>query len=66
MYVGAVMQDMVGVDPSALDDSELIALLRETQDEIEAHGESNELNALSHDFAREILKRRIFAKVEFV
>lgn len=60
----AVMQD--GGDPKALDDAELIALVRETQEEIEAHGELNELNALLHDFARELLKRRLFARVGFV
>jgi hypothetical protein len=38
------MQDKVGVDPKVLNDVELIALVRETQEEIEAHGEWNELN----------------------
>jgi hypothetical protein len=33
------MQDKVGVDPKVLNDVELIALVRETQEELEAHGE---------------------------
>jgi hypothetical protein len=42
-----VMQDKVGVDPKILNDVELIALVCETQELIEAHGEWNELNVLS-------------------
>ena len=52
------MQDKVGVDQRA-SDAELIALLCNAQDEIEAHGEWNELNLLLHDFARELLKQRL-------
>jgi hypothetical protein len=38
-----------------------IFLLRKTEEEIEAHGELNELNLL-HDFASELLKRRWLRK----
>jgi hypothetical protein len=60
------MQDKVGVDPEVLNDVELIALLRETQEQIEAHGEWNELNVLLRDFAVELVKRRVLARVQFV
>ena len=40
--------------------------MRETQEEIEAHGELNELNSLLRDFAMELVKRRVLAKVQFV
>jgi hypothetical protein len=60
------MQDKVGVDPKVLNDVELIALVRETQEEIEAHSELNELNSLRRDFAMELVKRRVLAKVQFV
>jgi hypothetical protein len=60
------MQDKVGVDPKVLNDVELIALVRETQEEIEGHGELNELNSLLRDFAMELVKRRVLAKVQFV
>ena len=60
------MQDKVGVNPKVLNDVELIALVRETQEEIEAHSELNELNSLLRDFAMELVKRRVLAKVQFV
>jgi len=60
------MQDKVGVDPKVLNDVELIAFVRGTQEEIEAHGELNELNSLLRDFAMELVKRRVLAKVQFV
>jgi hypothetical protein len=60
------MQDKVGVDPKVLNDVELIALVRETQEEKEAHSELNELNSLLRDFAMELVKRRVLAKVQFV
>jgi hypothetical protein len=60
------MPDKVGLDPKVLDDLELIALVREAQEEIEAHGEWNELNVLLRDFATELLKRRLLARVQFV
>jgi hypothetical protein len=60
------MQDKVGVDPKVLNDVELIAFVRETQEEIEAHGELNELNSFLRDFATELVKRRVLAKVQFV
>jgi hypothetical protein len=54
----AVMQDKAGVDQRT-SDAELIALLYKAQDNIEAHGELNELNLLLHDFAKELLKQRL-------
>jgi hypothetical protein len=59
------MQDKVGVDPKVLNDIELIDLVRETQEEIEAHGEWNELNVLLRDFAAELVKRRVLSTVQF-
>ena len=53
-----MIQDKAGVDQRA-SDAELMALLRKAQDEIEAHGELNELNLLLYDFARELLKQRL-------
>jgi hypothetical protein len=60
------MQHEVEVDPEVLNDAELIALMRETQDEIEAHGEWNELNVLLRDLAAELIKRRVLSRVQFV
>jgi hypothetical protein len=60
-----LMQDKVGVDPKVLNDIELIDLVRETQEEIEAHGEWNELNVLLRDFAAELVKRRVLSTVQF-
>jgi hypothetical protein len=59
-------QDTRGVDFQALSDTELIALAREAQKVIESQGESNELHVLFRDFAKELLRRRVLAKVEFV
>ena len=59
------MQDTVGVDPKVLNDIELIDLVRETQEEIEAHGEWNELSVLLRDFAAELVKRRVLSTVQF-
>jgi len=61
-----MIKDMVGVDPKVLNDVELIALVRETQEEIEAHGEWNELNVLLHDCAAELVKRRVHSRAQFV
>jgi hypothetical protein len=55
-----------GVAQKVLDDAELIASVRQTQDQFEAHGELNELNVLLRDFARELLKQRLLAKGESV
>jgi len=41
-------------------------LLRKIQEEIEAHGELNELNLLLRDFTLELLKQRLLRRVEFV
>jgi len=60
------MQDKVGVDPKVLNDVELIALVCETQELIEAHGEWNELNVLFRDFAAELVKRRVLPSAQFV
>ena len=59
------MQDKAGVDRKA-SDAELIALLRKVQEAIEAQGELNELNLLLQDFARELLKKRLLLRVQFV
>jgi hypothetical protein len=61
-----LMQDKVGVDPKVLNDVELIALVRETQEEIEAYGEWNELNVLLRDFTAELVKRGVLSRVQFV
>jgi len=60
------MQDKGGVDPRVLDERELIALVRATQEEIESHGEWNELKVLLSDLARELLERRVLEKVQLV
>ncbi len=60
-----LMQDTVGVDPKVLNDIELIDLVRETQEEIEAHGEWNELSVLLRDFAAELVRRRVLSTVQF-
>jgi hypothetical protein len=65
MYEVAVMQDEAGVDQKA-SDAELIALVRRAQEELEAHGELNQMNLLLRDFARELLKQRLLERVEFV
>jgi hypothetical protein len=64
-YEVAAMPDKAGVDQKA-SDAELIALLRKLQGAIEAQGELNELNLLLQDFARELLKKRLLLRVEFV
>jgi hypothetical protein len=61
----AAMQETVGVDQKA-SDAELITLLRRAQEEIDAHGELNEVNLLLRDFARELLKKRLLIRVQFV
>ena len=53
------MQNKAVVDEKIFDDAELIALVRQTQDELDAYGE---MNALLRDFATELLKRRELAK----
>jgi Las17-binding protein actin regulator len=62
---GAVMKDKAEVDQRA-SDAELIALVRSAQEEVEAHGELNEVNLLLRDFARELLKQRLLRRVKFV
>ena len=36
------------------------------EEELEAHGELNQVNLLLHDFARELLKQRLQLRVRFV
>jgi DNA-binding transcriptional ArsR family regulator len=60
------MRCKVGIDLKVLNDAELIELVRETQEEIEAHGEWNELNVLLRDLTAELVKRRILTRVQFV
>ena len=55
-----------GVDQEVLDDAELIALVRQTQEQIEAHGEWNELSVLLRDFAADLVNRRVLSSVQFV
>ena len=59
------MQHKAWVDQKA-SDAELIALVRGTQNEINTLGEPNELSVLLGDFARELLKRRLFERVTLV
>ena len=60
------MRNAIAVDRRNLNDDELIALLREAQEYIDACGESNVSNVLLRDFARELLRRRLIAKVKLV
>jgi len=66
VYKRTVMEDKAGVDPKVLNDVELIDLVRETWEEIDAHGEWNELNVLLHDFAAELVKRRVLSRAQLV
>jgi len=59
------MQEMVGVDQKA-SDAELMILLRRAREEIDAHAELNEVNLLLLDFVRELLKKRLLIRVQFV
>jgi DNA-binding TFAR19-related protein (PDSD5 family) len=61
----AVMKVTAEVDHK-VSDAELIALLRGVQQELEAHGELNQVNLLLRDFARELLKQRLQLRVRFV
>ena len=62
---GSAMQKMAGVDQKA-SDAEVMTLLRRAQKEIDAHGELSEVNLLLRDFARELLKKRLLIRVQFV
>jgi len=66
VYKRTVMEDKAGVDPKVLNDVELIDLVRETWEEIDAHGAWNELNVLLHDFAAELVKRRVLSRAQLV
>jgi hypothetical protein len=61
----AVMKVTAEVDHK-VSDAELIALLRGVQEELEAHGELNQVNLLLRDFVRELLKQRLLLRVRFV
>ncbi len=52
------MLDEMEVD-QRVSDAELIALVYQAQEAIEAHAGSNEPNLLLRDFARELLKKRL-------
>jgi hypothetical protein len=52
------MQDKKEVDET-VSVAQLIAWVSEVQEEIEVHGRVNESNLLLHDFARELLKKRL-------
>jgi hypothetical protein len=64
-YEEEAMHEMVGVDQK-VSDAELMTLLRRVQEEIDAHSELNEVNLLLRDFARELLKKRLLKRVQFV
>ncbi len=55
----------VSIDLKVLNDAELIELVRETQEQIEAHGEWNELNVLLRDLTAELVKRRVLSRAKF-
>src|SRR5215831_3264811 len=59
------MRGQVGFDQNA-SDAELIALVRGTQHDTDLQGEQDEMNALLRDFAEELLKQRLLAKMNFV
>jgi hypothetical protein len=59
------MQEMVWFDQK-VSDAELMTLLRRAQEEIDAHRELNPVSLLLLDFARELLKKRLLRKVQFV
>jgi hypothetical protein len=58
------MQDKSGAD-RMISDAELIALVREAQQEFQAHGELKAANLVLRDFATELLKQRLFRRVKF-
>ena len=60
------VQEKAGIDTRVLDERELIALVRATLEEIEAHGEWNELKILLGDCAKELLERRLLEKIQLV
>ena len=49
-----------------LNDTQLIELVRETLDQIEKAEEPNKSLFLVSEFARELLRQRVLAKVEFL
>jgi hypothetical protein len=61
----SVMKVTAEVDHK-VSDAELIAMLRGAQEELEAHGELNQVNLLLRDFAKELLKQRLQLRVRFV
>jgi hypothetical protein len=60
------MNDTEAIDQKA-SDAELIALVGRLPEELEEHGELNQVNLLLRDFARELLKQRLLRlRVKFV
>ena len=60
------MNDTEAIDQKA-SDAELMALVGRLQEQLEAHGELNQVNLLLCDFARELLKQRLLRlRVKFV
>lgn len=53
------MQDKAEVD-ERVSDAQLIAIVSRAQEEIEANGGVHEPNLLLRDFARELLKKRLW------
>ena len=62
---GTVMQNTTEKQQGFIGDAELIAIVRETQEEIKRCGELNEPKALLAEFALELLRHRILTKVRF-
>jgi hypothetical protein len=54
------------MDREVLNDTELINLVRETLNQLETRDESNKSVALLAEFAKELLKQRVFTRVEFL
>lgn len=59
------MHGLKEADQRLINDAELIAIVRETQQAIEEHGQLNEPKVLLAQFALELLRRRILANVNF-
>lgn len=59
------MHGVKEADQRLFNDAELIAIVRETHEAIQAHARLDEPKALLAQFALELLRRRILAKVKF-
>jgi len=60
------MQEKIGKDEKYLSDADLNALAFETRNDTGAHEEFDEIAKRLDDFAMELLRRRLFKKVEFL